>query len=278
MSRAVSHPVANHSDSRCRGRHYAKALLTITLLLVGGCGADLSAPWLAGMHGWSGVAVAILTMFAAARLCDRVPEASDRPAPWWIAIALTSFAGLVVVAAITAWLFRWAGGQTDSGPGPIHYTLLTTNLLLVFALFASVARYLIRLLAETRAGILGSRFKLKLVASVIGLCLLPSVVLALVALFVPERRVELAVDDVHCVEPDRSNLRGGQPEIGVPLDELRSEDRGRLHAACEVRHCQPRRRLGKRQLRGVLPPVDRRAVGRGGVDIADPVEPRPTRR
>jgi two-component system nitrogen regulation sensor histidine kinase NtrY len=88
----------------------------------------------------------------------------------------------LAVTAISGWFFVQATSDSGIGPTPLHYTLLSTNLLLLFGLFASVARYLIRLLGESREGILGSRFKLKLVASFIGLCLLPSVVLYLVAI------------------------------------------------------------------------------------------------
>ncbi len=100
----------------------------------------------------------------------------DRRRATWM---LVSF---LVIATLSGWLFVRATSESGVGPTPLHYTLLSTNLLLLFGLFASVARYLIRLVGETREGILGSRFQLKLVASFIGLCLLPSVVLYLAAI------------------------------------------------------------------------------------------------
>ena len=118
------------------------------------------------------------------RVVARRPLRADRRRAAWM------LAGFVVVVLVSIWLARSTTDDSGVGPTPLHFLLIALNLLLLFALVVSVARYLIRLLSETRAGILGSRFRLKLVTSIIGLCLVPAVVLNVGAVFVLYRAVD----------------------------------------------------------------------------------------
>jgi hypothetical protein len=55
-------------------------------------------------------------------------------------------------------------------PTGLQYTLLVASVILLFTLAFYLLRYFIRLLSERKAGILGSRFKFKLVVTFIALC------------------------------------------------------------------------------------------------------------
>ncbi|MEM7249032.1 MAG: HAMP domain-containing protein, partial [Acidobacteriota bacterium] len=95
---------------------------------------------------------------------------------------------LLVAAILVGGLSLWLFGEDAplSGPGPtgLHFILLPVDVLLLFGLGLALLRYLIRLLSERRAGILGSRVRLKLVATFIGLCLVPAMVLYVAAIMV----------------------------------------------------------------------------------------------
>ena len=80
--------------------------------------------------------------------------------------------GAMVAAALGlafayAWLFHFRKGAVQAGPSLLQYALITAYVLLLVAVVFYLLRYLIRLLSERRAGILGSRFKFKLVATFI---------------------------------------------------------------------------------------------------------------
>jgi two-component system nitrogen regulation sensor histidine kinase NtrY len=200
-------------------------------------------------------------------------------------------AGFLVVAAVTAWLFARVTGETGVGPSPLHYTLLTTNLLLLFALFVSVARYLVRLVSERRAGILGSRFKLRLVASFIGLCLVPSVALYFVAITIlfgavnrvlgPE--VDAIVDDAQAqanqfLEDAQTNVARELRDLSAGLSrgilvtpEHREELRVRLRGELQARGLAAARLhfRGRAEALDVLSPLFASRGGRSPLDPSD---------
>ncbi len=64
------------------------------------------------------------------------------------------------------------------------------NFILILSLLVILLRYLVRLMAERRSGILGSRFRTRLVVSFLGLCLVPSMLLFVAALGIIERSVD----------------------------------------------------------------------------------------
>jgi two-component system nitrogen regulation sensor histidine kinase NtrY len=92
-----------------------------------------------------------------------------------VAAALLGALAFVLLLLGLAWFERH--GRHATSPSFLQYVLLAANVVLFFALAFYLLRYLIRLVSERRAGTLGSRFQLKLVATFIGLCLVPAVVL-----------------------------------------------------------------------------------------------------
>jgi len=98
-----------------------------------------------------------------------------RKREWW-AIAIGVVIAPLLAIAITLGSFKLPEpGQRNASP-----ELLAVSILIVFSLLICslvLARYLLKLAAERRSGLLGSRFKVKMVAGAMGVSLIPLVAL-----------------------------------------------------------------------------------------------------
>lgn len=103
--------------------------------------------------------------------------------------------GLAVAAILMAGAYLWLHetSQESARPSLAHYALLAGNVLVLVAVVFSLLRYTIRLLAERRAGILGARFRFKLVATFFGLSLVPATLLYVAAVYILLAAVESAL-------------------------------------------------------------------------------------
>lgn len=203
---------------------------------------------------------------------SRRPLRSDRR------LALRFAAVLLVAGAVTLAAFRIDRAEGAAAWSGLQYTLLSANVLLLFALSYYLLRYLIRLVSERRAGLLGSRFKLKLVATFIGLCLVPALALYAMAIailsHVVDRALSPEVDRIvsHAQAVSRQFYDDAQADLAGELHDLArrletvegSEDAVREALTAEV----DRRRISAARLlhHDGRPPVavDGAADGRDG--------------
>lgn len=120
-------------------------------------------------------------------------ELSRRPLSADRRLLAAIVAAALGLALAYAWLFHLREGAVQAGPSLLQYALITAYVLLLVAVMFYLLRYLIRLLSERRAGIIGSRFKFKLVATFIGLCFVPAMVLYAVAIVILNAAVDRAL-------------------------------------------------------------------------------------
>lgn len=106
---------------------------------------------------------------------------------------LISVALLVLVLVITALFFilrrTELSPQFVASPLPLYF-LAMLNAVLILALVFMLFRNLIRLLVEWRRGVLGSRFRTKMVFTFFAMTLVPSLVLFSAALYLIQRSVD----------------------------------------------------------------------------------------
>ncbi len=105
------------------------------------------------------------------------------------------FTALAVVALLLAVAYLWmeSNGPGAGVPSLAQYVLLAGNVLVLVAVVFSLLRYVIRLLSERRAGVLGARFRFKLVATFVGLCLAPAMILYVAAVYILLAAVDKAL-------------------------------------------------------------------------------------
>jgi len=166
----------------------------------------------------------------------------DRLAPFSVLILLASFVGGYLVVRKAAH-FSW----TYITNSVLLTVLFLTNAVLVLTLITLLMRNLIKALVERRRGILGSRFRTKLVFSSLLLWLVPSGIIFWAALHLIQRSVDrwfntpmdrLTEASQHIVDTYYDEARGRSAafagEIARRLGEedlLRPSSRGDLHRA-----------------------------------------------
>jgi two-component system nitrogen regulation sensor histidine kinase NtrY len=174
--------------------------------------------------------------------------------PVWITAGF-----LVLTLSITVLLFKGMEGPTLISSNILVLTLININIILVTLLVLLLSRNLIKLYFERRRKLLGSRFRAKLIAAFVGLALIPSILLFIVASGLLTSsienwfsvQVERSLDDALQVaqsfyqKAEEKSLRQGgtlavllseSPQIGDPADRALPRETARELLRLLARH------------------------------------------
>jgi two-component system nitrogen regulation sensor histidine kinase NtrY len=115
--------------------------------------------------------------------------------PVWITLVF-----LVITVSITVLFFRGMEGPSMVSSNILVLTLININIILVTLLVLLLSRNLIKLFFERRQKRLGSRFRAKLISAFIGLALIPSILLLIVA----SRLLTSSIDNWFSIQVEKS--------------------------------------------------------------------------